>query len=350
MNGSVDISKIYDLSPFLDFIFDWVDQYRLPDRKWCFSVKKEDLKPSLYGLCDMVYNLRIPNMLEEYLSKSSGENLAQWISNIQSYQSSKSGWFKEGLINYGMHFKEHSTAFSVAALKLLGAKPLYDFKISKKLNSKQKVFKWLRRGPEWGLLYWPGSHRGGGVAAIYATLGEEYYPHEKFFEWYFEWLDNKADPEVGFWRLGWIHKLKKNRLTKQELGGAVHYYWIYEFMDHPIPYPERVIDSTLALQNEWGTWDTHYSYCIDLDAIFCLTRCMNQANGYRKEDIIETIVKYLEYVVDNMNNKQYFYENYADAHRLTGFMCAIAEIKKYFPELLNMDKSWTQTLDITPWI
>jgi hypothetical protein len=249
-----------------------------------------------------------------------------------------------------MHFKEHSTAFSVAALKLLGATPLYDFKVSQKLNTKEKVFKWLKRGPEWGLLYWPGSHRGGGIAAIYATLGKEYYPHERFFEWYFEWLDNEADPEVGFWRLGWIHKLKKDRLTKQELGGAVHYYWIYEFMDHPIPYPEKVIDSTLSLQNEWGTWDTHYSYCIDLDAIFCLTRCMNQTDGYRKEDIKEAIVRYLEHVVENMNNKQYFYENYDDAHRLTGFMCAIAEIDKYFPELIRTQLKWTQTLDITPWI
>ncbi len=74
-------------------------------------------------------------------------------------------------------------------------------------------------------------------------MGLEHYPHKNFFDWYFEWLDKKADPNVGFWRLGGIHK-KKNRLTKHELGGSIHYYWIYEFFNHPIPYPEKVIDST----------------------------------------------------------------------------------------------------------
>ncbi|MFO7796804.1 MAG: hypothetical protein ACQERB_15480 [Promethearchaeati archaeon] len=340
----------YSLKPFLSNLSVWVDQFRIRSKKWSFSVKRNGQKTSLYGLCDMVFNLKIPNKLDEYLSKSSGENLGQWISNIQLYQNPKTGWFKEGLINYGMHFKEHSTAFSVAALKLLGSKPLFDFKITKRFTSKKKVFTWLEKAPEWGLLYWAGSHRGGGIGAIYATLGEEYYPHEKFFEWYFEWLDKKADPELGFWRLGWIHRLNKNRLTKNELGGAVHYYWIYEFMNHPIPYPKRVIDSTLALQNKWGTWDTHSSYCIDLDAIFCLTRCNIQTEDYREDEIRNAIIKYLHHVVKNMNDKKYFLNNYKNTHKLTGFLCAIAEINKSFPELLENNEIWTQTLDITPWI
>lgn len=350
MSEKINFSDACNLRKFRENLFEWVDDFRIKNSKWNFAVKKGEQKPSLYGLCDAVFNLRIPNKLDEYLSNTPKENLAQWISNIQSYQNPKTGWFKDGVINYGMHFKEHSTAFSVAALRLLGGKPLYDFKISEKLTTKNKVFNWLKRVPEWGLLYWPGSHRGGGIGAIYATLGENYYPHEKFFDWYFEWLDNNADQKVGFWRLGWIHKLQKNRLTKIELGGAVHYYWIYEFMNHPIPHPEKVIDSTLYLQKKWGTWDTHYSYCIDLDAIFCLTRCSKQTNGYRKNDIKDAIMIYLNYVIKNMNDKEYFFTNYEDAHRLTGFVCAIAEISKFFPQLLENSKLWTQTLDISPWI
>lgn len=341
---------MFDLSPFVESLIEWVDSFRIKDKKWSFAVKNDEKKPSLYGLCDMVFNLKIPNKLEEYLARDQGKNLAQWISNIQLYQNPKTGWFKEGLFNYGMHFKEHSTAFAVAALTLLGGEPLYDFKIVNKLKTKTNVFKWLKRVPEWGLLYWPGSHRGGGVGAIFATLGKNYYPHENFFDWYFEWLDKKADPEVGYWRLGWIHKLQKNRLTKHELGGAVHYYWIYDFMDHPISYPEKVIDSTLLLQNDWGTWHTEYSYCIDLDAIFCLTRCSKQTNEYRTDDIKSAIIKYLNHVIPNMNNRAYFYENYKNTHRLTGFLCAIAEINKFFPELIQTEIPWTQTLDITPWI
>ncbi|MFX0069911.1 MAG: hypothetical protein ACFFAO_02365 [Candidatus Hermodarchaeota archaeon] len=343
-------SNKYNLDPFLKNLHDWVDSFKFNNISGQFSVVKGQEVSSLYGTCDMVYNLAIPNELESYFNSHKNEAREDWICIIQSYQDPNSGWFKEGRFNYAYHFKQHSTAFSVSALKLLNAKPKYDFKISKKLNSQKKLNKWLRTTPEWGLLYWPGSHRGGGIAAIYATLGPKSYPHERFFDWYFEWLDKKADPEVGFWRLGWIHKFKKDRLTKHELGGAVHYYWVYEFLKHPIPYPEKVIDSTLLLQNDLGTWDTPYSYCIDLDAIFCLTRCCKQANDYKIEEIEHAIIKYLDYAVDTINKKDFLYQNYTSAHKLTGFVCAIAEAYKFMLNLFDLKREWVQTLDTTPWI
>ncbi|TFG15795.1 MAG: hypothetical protein EU535_00945 [Promethearchaeota archaeon] len=342
--------KHYNFDLFLKYLHNWVESFKYNDKSGQYSVIRGQKKPSLYGICDMVYNLVIPNELDAYLNSHKNEKIEDWVSIIQSYQDEHTGWFKEGRFNYAYHFKEHSTAFAVSVLKLLNAQPKYNFKISKKLNTRREVHYWLKRVPEWGLLYWPGSHRGGGIGAIYATLGPEFYPHENFFEWYFEWLDKNADPEVGFWRLGWIHKLKKNRLTKHELGGAVHYFWVYEFLGHPIPFPEKVIDSTLLLQNEFGTWDTTSSYCIDLDAIFCLTRCCKQTKGYRKEDIIHSILKYLDYVVDKINDKNYLFENYTSAHKLTGFLGAIAEIYKFMPQIFNLKREWIQTLDITPWI
>jgi len=348
--NNIQSSKTYNFDLFLENLHEWVDNFKFNAKSGQYSVRREQKKPSLYGTCDMVYNLTIPNEFESYLESHPHETIENWIKVIQSYQDQKTGWFKEGLFNYGYHFKEHSSAFAVSALKLLGASPKFSFKISNKLDSRKKVRSWLKRRPEWGLLYWPGSHRGGGIGAIFATLGPNFYPHENFFDWYFEWLDEHADPEVGFWRLGWIHKIKKDRLTKHELGGAVHYYWIYEFFEHPFPFPEKIIDATLMLQNKFGTWDTEYSYCIDLDAIFCLTRSYKQTDGYRKEDINRSIIKYLEHIEATINNKEFLYENYVSAHMLTGFVCAIAEINKFMPNLLNLKREWIQTLDITPWI
>lgn len=343
-------SKKYDINTFLGYLKEWVDQFNIKEESGYYSVELGDDSPSLYGICDTIFNLKITNLLDEYLIENPSENIESWKSVIQSYQNPNTGWFKEGFFNYGFHFKEHSSAFSTAALRLIGGEPEYSFKIREKLSTKKKVFKWLKKGPEWGLLYWPGSHRGGGIAAIFATLGSRSYPDPDFFDWYFEWLDQHADPEVGFWRLGWIHKIMGERLTKNELGGAVHYYWIYKFLDHPIPYPRKVINSTLNLQNEWGTWDTPESYCIDLDAIFCLLRCAEQLNDYRKEDIEYAIEKYLSYVIPNMNKKDYFFKHYKNTHKLTGYLCTLAEINKYYPELIQSDKTLTQTLDITPWI
>jgi len=341
--------KKYNCQTFINLLSEWVGSFKISEELGQFSVKTDSKKASLYGICDMVFNLSITNEFDRYL-ESHNESKEEWIKTIKSYQNPKTGWFKEGLINYGMHFKEHSSAFSVSALKLLGSKPEFEFKIAKELNSKKKIENWLRKTPEWGLLYWPGSHRGGGNAAIFATLGPKYYPNEKFFEWYFDWLDDKADPEVGFWRLGWIYKLKKNRLTINELGGAIHYYWIYEFFNHPIPHPEKIIDSTLLLQNEYGTWHKNHSYCIDLDAIFCLTRSSKQTNGYRENDIRAAIIKYYDYIIKRMNDKDFLYTCYRSAHTLTGYVCAVAEIYKFYPELLKLPRPWIQTLDIIPWI
>ena len=349
MTKSLDSTE-FNIKPFLSNLMKWIDQFQLSGPPGYFSVEPNENSPSLYGLCDTIFNLRITNQLEEYLKNNPNENLSAWVSVIQSYQNQETGWFKEGLLNYGLHFKEHSSAFSTAALRLLGKKPKYPFQFRKKLNTKEKVFKWLQKGPEWGLLYWPGSHRGGGIGAVFATLGPDSYPHPNFFDWYFEWLDRKADPEVGFWRLGWIHKLFKNRLTKNELGGAVHYYWIYKFFDRPIPYPKSVIDSTLSLQNKLSTWDSFDSYCIDLDALFCLLRCGEQTKGYRKKDIEQAIMRYLSHTVPNMNRKGYFFKHYANTHKLTGYLCALAEINKFYPNLLQSNTALTQTLDITPWI
>jgi len=343
-------TKKYNLDNFLKNLHEWIDSFRIDATPGNFKVVRDKNKTSLYGICDMVFNLNITDELNTYIKKHDYENIDKWIERIQTFQNPKNGWFKEGLFNHGGHFKEHSTAFAISALKLLDASPKYPLTISKKLNTQKKVEKWLKKGPEWGLLYWSGSHRGGGIGSIFATLGPEHYPHEKFFNWYFNWLDKNADPLVGFWRIGWIHKIKKKRLTKHELGGAVHYYWVYEFLKHPWPYPEKIINSTLLLQNEKGTWHKNFSYCIDLDAIFCLTRCCKQTNGYREEDIKNSLLKYLDYVIEKMNDKRFLFETYVSAHKLTGYVCAMAEIYNFMPEVFDLTRPWIQTLDITPWI
>jgi hypothetical protein len=140
------------------------------------------------------------------------------------------------------------------------------------------------------------------------------------------------------------------RLTKHELGGAVHYYWIYEFMKRSIPYPKKIIDSTLQLQNEFGLWDNRVSYCIDLDAIFCLLRCGGHVDDYRKEDVKEAIIKYLDYTIPCLNDKMFLYNQYISTHKLTGCLGAIAEIYRYMPELFDPSIKFIQSLDITPWI
>jgi len=346
--------KKYQLDGFYKHIISWVESFKINDGDGNFSLIREKKKPSLYGICDIIFNLFIANKIDSYLNSHEIETKEGWIKEIQSYQNPKTGWFKDNYFNYKFRSPltgqwQHATAFAVSALKLLGASPKYRFQFVKKLDTRKKVEEWLRKVPEWGLFFWPGSHRGGGIGAIFATLGKDFYPHDDFFQWYFDWLDKKADPKVGFWRLGWNHKLKK-RLTKHELGGAIHYYWIYEFMGRAIPYPKRVIDSTLKLQNDHGLWDDDVPYCIDLDAIFSLLRCQKIVKEYRKEDISQAIIKFLDYTIPCIYDEEFLFDRYVSAHKLTGSLGAIAEIYKFMPELFDPSIKFIQSLDISPWI
>ncbi|MEJ2295300.1 MAG: hypothetical protein P8Y23_11110 [Candidatus Lokiarchaeota archaeon] len=121
-------------------------------------------------------------------------------------------------------------------------------------------------------------------------------------------------------------------------------------MNRPIPYPKKVINSTLNLQYEPGLWDSNVSYCIDLDAILSLLRRENQPNGYRKEDTTHAAIKYLDYTIPTLNDKDSPFNHYVSAHKLTGCLGAIAEIYKFMPMLFDSSIKFNQSLDITPWI
>lgn len=72
--------------------------------------------------------------------------------------------------------------------------------------------------------------------------------------------------------------------------------------------------------------------------------------GYRKEDIKEAVIRYLDYTIPTLNDKDFLFYCYYTTHKLTGCLEAIAEIQKSFPELLNLPQQWIETLDITPCI
>lgn len=348
----------FNLDLFYENLFDWINQFRLDSNIGNFRYKPGQFyfknKPSLYGSTDMFLLLKVTNMLDEYFKGFGVNQQEQWIRVIQKYQHQRTGWFMEGLWNHhSWHFKEHSTAYACIMLKLLDAKPKYPIKFINRLNTKEKVEKWLKKGPEWGLLLWMGSHRGGGIAAT--IIATDQLPHPDFFDWYFDWLDRNIDSKTGFWRIGWNHNISQKlnrpvRSSVHELGGAIHYFWIYEFLKHPYPYPEAAIDSTLQLQHQNGLWGKQIPYCVDFDGLFVLTRMSRQAKRYRKEEIEKAVLKYTEQVTNLLNQRNFLFSNYHGSHKLPGALVALAEVQKYYPNMLKTPKPLIQTIDLCPWV
>ncbi len=73
----------------------------------------------------------------------------EWAETINQFQDPTSGWYKK---SYTLHYKEHTTAYAVAALKLIDRKPIYPMKWKENiLKSKKHMEKWIT-SPIWSLI------------------------------------------------------------------------------------------------------------------------------------------------------------------------------------------------------
>ncbi len=334
ISGS-DLQQTYQLDNFLSYIHEFIAQFRAGSKIGDYSYRKGRNISDLYGSSDILMILYTINELN-----LTAKQRLEWIQRLQSFQDPKSGWFKEAET---FHFKEHSTAYCITALDLLGEKPAFPLKFIHKLNTQKKVENWLNR-MLWSII-WSTSHRGPGVAAALAMTEEA---PEDWFDWFFEWCDKTVDPKTGYWRLGLVHKL--GMISKHEMAGAFHFYYIYEHFQRPLPYPKKIVDWTLRLQHKNGLWDKNVPYCIDLDGIYSLTRASKAANDYRKADVTKALEKTLHTIVACLNNKQFLFEHYKNSHRLVGALAAVAEIQNYMPDRVELPKLWCNQLDHSPYI
>jgi hypothetical protein len=194
----------------------------------------------------------------------------------------------------------------------------------------------------WSII-WPASHVVSGLPAILHMTGEG---TEDFFGRYFDWLDARVEPSTGFWSRGLAQRVGIiPRLSKEEMGGAFHMYFVYEARGRAWPLPERVVDAALALQRPNGFWDGEYPYCIDLDGLYCILRSSARAGGYRRDEAYGACLRFLAGALAVLCSEEGLSRYYFESHRLPGALSAVAECALHFPELVRTERPWTQTLD-----
>lgn len=94
-------------------------------------------------------------------------------------------------------------------------------------------------------------------------------------------LDARQDPRTGFW--GTDEKLT------HRMYGAAHLYMAYDFFERPIKYAERIIDSTLGLQQENGLYGQRYGgACEDYDGVEVLAK-VSSATTHRAADVRQAL-------------------------------------------------------------
>lgn len=327
--------RVFDFTPFEEELYPaWEARFRIGPGIGDFSYAPSG-KPCLYGTTDILFNRAVMARLD--LNETEKD---AWAAAVNAFQDPGRGWYRK--VYTHTHFKEHTTAYAVAALKLLDRRPRYDFAWRAKLiSSPEERDRWIRSIP-WSII-WPASHIVSGIPAILAMLGQG---TPEFFAWYFDWLDREADPATGFWSRGILHRLGLlKRRSMHALGGAFHMYFVYEFLGRPWRYPERIVDAALKLQHANGLWDKDVTYCIDLDGIYSILRSSRNAGGYRADEVERACARYLETAARILNDREFFMTRYTNTHLLPGALAAIAECQRCYPELVKTSRPWVQTLD-----
>lgn len=335
-----DNGRSFDFSNFQDRVFPkWRARFKAGQGIGDFSYKTGKTQTDSYGTADMLICMATLNEL----SGLTDEQKDAWAATINRYQDQKTGKFTK---TYTAHFWEHTTAYCTCALRLIDRMPAYSMRWKETIIKDEKsMLSWTsqwRRAP-WSII-WSGSHVWSGVPATLAMTGEG---TDAFFTWYFDWFNENVDSASGFWRRGWLHKMKIfSKPMANDLFGAFHMYYVYEFMSKQWKYPEKVVDYTLTLQLDNGLWGkTSEPYCRDLDGIYALTRSSRNASGYRHDDVKEAVIRFLATAERTLNDETFVLRHYKNSHHLPGALSAVAECQKFFPELVITPQPWTQTID-----
>lgn len=209
---------------------------------WQNASNDRELGSNPYGCADAA---NILYMIGAFPAKA--EERSWWIKRLQGFQNAESGLFEEAT-----HHPYHTTAHCVAALELFEAKAAHTLVRMHPYLDRRRLEQFLD-GLCWAEDPWLASHQGAGIYAALVLMEEA---DSQWEDWYFGWLKEQADPETGLWRAGQVRPtLKADSFAGvrtrpsifPHLAALFHYLFNHEYAHRPVPYPDRIVDTCLAI-------------------------------------------------------------------------------------------------------
>jgi hypothetical protein len=281
---------------FRDSIIRFVDACQIEDSKYAFASTPVGPE-TLYASC-------FATMIFHYLGRLQDFELdgcKEWAKYITAYQDEKTGLFigpeivPEELNNRKHdweHVTMHLTAHVLPALHLLGGRPTYPLSFAQRFVDISYLQSWLD-ARDWKEAWWEGNNLLFiGQFLIFLRDFEGITRAQDAINLYFDWLDQQVDPQTGLWGSnGYCSNFKA-------MCGGYHQLLVYYFEQRPVRYPERLVDTVLALQH----WDGGFcptgggGACEDVDAIDILVNMYKQAN-YRRSEIRQALRRALRSIL-----------------------------------------------------
>ncbi len=357
----VPIAESYDLSGFEAELEEFLRLYHDPevpfdpvDLKGHFSIDAGG-ETDLYGTADIAYVLWITDQLEE---RTSAAGRAEWASVINRFQNPETGLFDRG--NDSGESTMHATAFATAALALLGHSPATPhFWAEELFADREAIDAWLD-GFGWNQI-WSGSHEAGAIAAILDAPGGIDLPTD-WEEVAIQALEDRIDPATGYWKNG-VMDVVLRRPNTIDLGGAAHFWWLYDHMDLEIPYPALAIEGILRTQKPSGIWGTRLFNApipqgIDFDAMNGYLLAWRVLSQSEREEYLprieESVNRYARAVYMHLSPAGAMQDLYHSTHKLVGLMNAIAETNELsdalgIPRTFQTEREWRSALRAVAW-
>lgn len=282
-------TRKFDLSLVRCDVWDFLEKRRDRDGSCGAYRMAPGARCDLYSSCDVAILRTI--MGEDLMTTLSATQRAEWCAHLNSFARHDFGLPCDGSYGDTMgHSSLHANGMVIGALGVLGGRQAHPVQLYAEFDRADSVGPWLesldwRNAWRTSHLFWGGVHCFSFSARADAA----------WLQATFAWLEANLDPAGGWWRSGVAHTDRH-----QALGGAAHLLPLFEHHGRRFPYPERVIDSVLALQLPEGRWlragadldPVHVMHYLELDALYALVLMRKFSPDYRRDDLIEAARRY----------------------------------------------------------
>lgn len=209
---------------------------------------------------------------------------------IKSYQDSNSGYFidREILQNtYGHHnleyIKNQLTDFSIMALGALNQTPSHPLFFLEDYHDASRIPHWLEN-LDWKRPWLTSNRIMFILNFLLLELRQGRHENQNVVSAIMDWLDRNQDPRTGFWTLN-------NKVSRHnQMAAAYHFLIFFNYLRRPFKRIDKMIDSTLSIQDYDGLFD--YSggggSCADVDAVYILCQALHLTD-YRRMDIQKSL-------------------------------------------------------------
>lgn len=330
---------MYDLRPFIKDIESIIESHNLgePGKYAQFITQNEkgtrNLGLAPYGAANAVNILYTINALPTDLDER-----AAFIKVLQDFQNKDNGLFE----NPG-NFTTHTTAFLCGALNLLDAKPLYKTEGFKAQTTREGIFEFMDK-IDWAKEPWLGAHLGAGIygSVVLGGIGAD-----EFEDYYFEWLDNNADPETGLW--------KKDALSGAPafhyIASTFHYVFNYEYARRALPYPKELLDTCIKAYRDGVCIDFSKEFgWQDIDFTYTLARAQRRA-GTRFEETQEILKEIADGLINQLLKLDpRTNDRLNDLNTLFAIVCALAVLQEALPGYIRTSRPLQLVLDKRPFL